>query len=156
MRIVLLFVGKTKEKFILNGIDYYLGKLKHYVKTETRIIKPEPIKESSNSALIISQESEKIFKTVKNDGPLILLDREGKQFSSEEFSKLVHKYQKEGNRNIFFAIGGPLGVSEQLKKQAHLVISLSRLTFTHEMARLILLEQLYRAFTILRGEKYHK
>ena len=156
MKIVFLFVGKTRERFIVEGINYYLEKLKHYVKTEIKIIKPESIKESANTSLIIAKESEKIRKAVKREGPLILLDREGKEFDSERFSEFVQKLQKEGHQKVFYAIGGPLGVSNELKKQAHHVLSLSRMTFTHEMARLILLEQMYRAYTILRGEKYHK
>ncbi len=156
MKIVLLFVGKTRETFIEVGIKYYLEKLGHYVNTETRIIKPEPIKESSNSSLVISKESEKIIKSVKGKGTFILLDRLGKQYDSVGFSRFVGRLQADGNQSVYFAIGGPLGVSEELKKRAHHVISLSRMTFTHEMARLILLEQLYRAFTIMRGEKYHK
>ncbi len=156
MKIVFLFIGKTKEKFIANGIDYYTRKLGYYIKNETRILKAEPIRESSNTPQIISRESERILKATKNEGPLILLDREGKELSSEEFSAFIQKLQNEGHGKVFFAIGGPLGVSRELKKRAYFVLSISRMTFTHEMARLIIAEQLYRACTIIRGEKYHK
>ncbi len=156
MELILLFVGKTREKFLANGIDYYLGKLNHYVKARTKIIKPEPIKETSNPSVVVARESERIIKAIKNDGLLVVLDREGEETDSVGLARLVLKLQRGGHRRIFFVIGGPLGVSGELKKRAHHVLSLSKLTFTHEMARLILLEQLYRAFTIIRGEKYHK
>ncbi len=156
MKIIFLFVGKTKERFLASGIEYYLEKLGHYVKTETRIIKPEPVRETSGADLIISRESERILKAIKNEGFLVVLDRGGKETDSEGLASFVSRLRNEGHKNVFFAVGGPLGVSEEIKRRADHVLSLSKMTFTHEMTRLILLEQLYRAFTILRGEKYHK
>ncbi len=156
MKIHLIFVGKTREKFLSEGIDYYLKKINHYVKTEVSLAKPVPVRASDNSRRIVETESKRIINSFKGKGPLILLDREGARLDSVGFSNFLKELLEEGHANIFFAIGGPLGVSRELKQKADYTLSLSDMTFTHEMSRLILTEQIYRALTILRGEKYHK
>ena len=151
-----LFPGKTKETYCVKGIDEFLKRLKHFVKVDIRIIKEKKclssIPESKEH-----QESCKAFLThIRKSSFVVMMDSRGKQKSSEELSQLVTKWENEGINHITFIVGGPLGFTEEVLKQANLIISLSKLTFPHDLARLILLEQLYRAFTIKSGTGYHK
>jgi len=136
--------GKTKSDFINAGINEYIKFLKSYAKIELIQIKQG----TGNRENIINEESDRILEKIKED--ITLLDIQGKNLSSEEFSQFINKENK-----LNFVIGGHLGVSDKLKQKAKYRISLSKMTFTHEMSRLILLEQIYRAFAILKGKKYH-
>lgn len=140
----LIYPGRTKEEFIKEGISKYLKLLKPYVRIEIVELKPG----TGSKQQAIEQESKAILKAAKR--PFYLLDREGREFSSEEFAAFIKDVPE-----IDFVIGGAFGVSEELKGAASLRVSLSRLTFTHELSRLILLEQLYRAMTIIVGKRYH-
>ena len=139
-----IYPGKTKEGFIRSGIDKYLRLLKPYARMELIEVKAG----TGTPSLVIKEESERLLRAV--EPPFYLLDRDGKELSSEEFAEVL-----SGLSRIDFVIGGAFGVSDELKASASLRLSLSRLTFTHELSRLILLEQLYRAMTIIEGRKYH-
>ena len=155
MRIKLLAIGKTDDKSLQILIQTYEQRLKHYVKFELFVI-PD-IKNSKN----ISQgqqkekEGELILKELQATDQLILLDEKGKEFRSIEFSKFLQKKMNSGIKQLVFVIGGPYGFSDKLYQKATGKVSLSKMTFSHQMIRLFVVEQIYRAFTILRNEPYH-
>jgi len=148
MKLELVFVGKTSERFLAEGIDLYLKKLQHYLPTEILIIPPAKI----NAPSI---ESENILKRITPKDLVVLLDETGKQFSSVDLSKQMQKWMNQSLKKIVFITGGAYGVDEAIKRRADFIWSFSKLTFTHQMIRLMLVEQLYRAMTIIRGESYH-
>lgn len=139
-----IYPGKTREGFIREGMEKYMRFLRPYARIE--LVELKEAKGSPED--IIERESRAILASVR--GRFILLDREGKAISSEEFAGLLKDMAQ-----VEFVIGGAYGVSEELKKEALFRLSLSRLTFTHELSRLLLLEQLYRAMTIIHGKRYH-
>jgi 23S rRNA (pseudouridine1915-N3)-methyltransferase len=141
MNIRIIAIGKVKEKFTREWIQEFLKRL--------RKIEIIEIKESNRN-----KESEQIIPKLKKEHYTILLDIQGKRVTSEDFAKLLHKKLLE--KNVTFIIGGPEGVTTQLKETVNLRLSLSELTFTHQIARLLLLEQIYRAEQIRKGTKYHK
>ncbi|MCX8031434.1 MAG: 23S rRNA (pseudouridine(1915)-N(3))-methyltransferase RlmH [Thermodesulfovibrionales bacterium] len=144
MKIKVLWIGKTKEKFISEGISHYLKLLKKHLNLQ--IVEIKECKSKSKEE-IIQKESKLILSQTSW---YILLDEKGFLMSSEEFANFLSRYEQ-----VDFVIGGPFGVSEEVKKKAKFNLSLSKMTFTHEMARLILLEQLFRASTIIKGVSYH-
>ncbi|MCX7793690.1 MAG: 23S rRNA (pseudouridine(1915)-N(3))-methyltransferase RlmH [Thermodesulfovibrionales bacterium] len=144
MHIRVIYPGRTKEGFIKDGISKYIKLLRPYVRIETIELKSAGgLKEQ-----IITLESRALLKTARH--PFCLLDREGIELTSEEFAQFL-----KDRPVIDFLIGGAFGVSEELKRSAPFKLSLSRFTFTHELSRLILFEQLYRAMTIIKGREYH-
>lgn len=155
MTIKLLAIGKTDSQELQVLIASYENRLKHYVKFELEIV-PD-IKNSKN--LSESQQKEKegkqILKKITATDVLVLLDEKGKQSSSVDFSKFLQKKMNSGIKQLVFVIGGPYGFSEEVYQKAQGKISLSAMTFSHQMVRLFFVEQLYRAFTILRNEPYH-
>lgn len=155
MRFELLFLGKTKESYLAAGISDYLERLNRYTATEIRILKEGKAKKNEPENLLVERESDILLKNVQGSY-LVCLDRTGKQLDSLELADQVEKWEMQGQKKVTFIIGGPLGLSQTILARADLVLSLSRLTLTHEMSRLFLLEQLYRAGTIRAGEKYHK
>ena len=155
MKIELPFLGKTKERYIQEGINDYHSRLSHYVSVEIKPIKLKMAKSRDNDSLKNS-ESLLIDQNVSTGTYRIALDSSGKAISSEELSTLLVKLEGRGVKRVSFIIGGPLGLAEEQINKADVVISLSRMTFTHDMVRMVLLEQLYRAYTIKAGEKYHK
>jgi 23S rRNA (pseudouridine1915-N3)-methyltransferase len=154
MKIELWVVGKTAFKYLDEGIAVYEKRLKHYVNFDLVVlpdIKNPPL---SIEALKI-KEGELILAKLTKDDVLILLDEKGKQFTSVEFSKFIEQQQVNAVKRIVFQIGGAYGFSEAVYTRANREISLSKMTFSHQMIRLFFVEQLYRAFTIVKGEKYH-
>ena len=155
MKITLLAIGKTDKKYFAQGIEEYSKRLKHYIKYESVII-PD-IKNVKN----ITQEEQKktegeqIFKKIKEADFVVLLDENGDSYTSVKFSKYIEKQMLKSLKNLVFVIGGPYGFSEEVYKRANSKISLSSMTFSHQMVRLVFVEQLYRAFTIIRNEPYH-
>lgn len=155
MRVTLLTVGKTTDRYLLEGIEKYLHRLKHYVPFKIHEI-PE-LKNTKN----LSQEQQKsaeaalVLKQVSNTDYLILLDERGKELSSVQFSNLLNKRMVAGTQHMIFVIGGPYGFDTTLYTRSNDQLSLSKMTFSHQMVRLFFVEQLYRAFTILKGEPYH-
>ena len=154
MRIELVFLGKTKEKYLAAGIEDFVKRLSRYTRLEIKIIKDKQQKKLSENQ---AKENEGCsLLAAVNSSLLVCLDRTGKQIDSEGLAGRIRQWEMQGRKSVCFLIGGPLGFSPAVLQQADLVLSLSRLTFTHEMTRLLLLEQLYRAYTINAGEKYHK
>jgi 23S rRNA (pseudouridine1915-N3)-methyltransferase len=155
LRFELLFLGKTKETYLAAGISDYLERLNRYTATEIRILKEGRVKKNEPENLQIKRESDILLQNVQGSY-LVCLDRTGKQLDSLELADQIEKWEMQGQKKVTFIIGGPLGLSQAILARADLVLSLSRLTLTHEMSRLFLLEQLYRVCTIRAGEKYHK
>ncbi len=155
MRIVLLVVGKTTNTYLHTLILDYQNRLKHYVSFDIQVI-PE-LKNTKHVSVEMQKEKEgeMLLKQLEDANEIILLDEKGKQFSSVEFSQQIDKAQVSGKKKIVFVIGGPYGFSEPVYQKATQKISLSKMTFSHQMIRLIFVEQLYRAFTILNNEPYH-
>ena len=155
MKIKLIAIGKTDDKNLIQLIDNYQNRLKHYVKFELEII-PD-IKNAKN--LSESQQKEKegelILAKLQNTDQLVLLDDKGKHFTSIEFSQYLQKKMNSGIKQLVLVIGGPYGFSEAVYKKANGKLSLSKMTFSHQMIRLFIIEQVYRGFTILKNEPYH-
>ncbi|MEM7485950.1 MAG: 23S rRNA (pseudouridine(1915)-N(3))-methyltransferase RlmH [Bacteroidota bacterium] len=155
MQITLIAIGKTDSRELSNLITIYEERLKHYVKFELIII-PD-IKNSKNLSEVLQKqkEGELILKHCKPSDTLILMDEKGRQLSSVEFSTFLQKKMNSGIKNLVMVIGGPYGFSESVYKRCDTKMSLSKMTFSHQMVRLFIVEQIYRGFTILRNEPYH-
>lgn len=155
MKISLIAVGKTEDKYLIEGIEKYLNRLKHYIGFSLNII-PE-LKNTKNltEAQQKGKEAELILKQLNNSDVLVLLDEKGKKYTSVQFSQYINKQMIGSVQNLVFVIGGPYGFDESIYKRANYSVSLSEMTFSHQMVRLFFVEQLYRAFTILKNEPYH-
>ena len=155
MKIALLTVGKTDRDWVKQGLDIYVSRLKHYISFSINEI-PELKNVSAMSRdQIKTKEGELILKNIKNTDDVILLDEHGKEYSSTEFASLLQNKINYEGKDIVFVIGGAYGFSDAVYKRANSKISLSRMTFSHQMVRAIFAEQIYRAFTIMKGEPYH-
>ena len=154
MQIILLAVGKTTDKWIQTGLVEYEKRLKHYAKFSLQII-PDIKGGKRGGEEVKKLEGESILKQLGAGDILILLDEAGKQYGSEAFSNQLQKWMNASPKRLVFLIGGAFGFSDEVKAKADFMMSLSKMTFTHQMVRPFFTEQLYRAFTILRGEKYH-
>ena len=155
MKIVLFVVGKTKEKYLLEGIYQYQRRIMNYINFEIcEIPNIKNTKNISNSDLM-KKEGDLILKKIQNSDYLILLDEKEKMFSSSSFAKKIQSWMLSGKKTIVFVIGGAYGFSQDVYNRANEKISLSRLTFSHQMVRLFFVEQLYRGYTILNNEPYH-
>lgn len=155
MRITLLTVGKTDKDWVRQGLDIYTSRLKHYIPFSIVEI-PELKNVSSMSREQIKvREGELILKNIKPGDDMILLDERGRTYSSLEFAKLLQDKISYAGKDIVFVIGGAYGFSQAVYDRAGSKMSLSRMTFSHQMVRAIFAEQIYRAFTIMRGEPYH-
>ena len=158
MKFTFLTIGKIKEKWMRQGIDEYLKRLSPIAKVEVLSPDEEKMPENPSPALkekVMEKEGEKLLKYLKDEDFLILLDLKGKPVTSEELAHIVRQKMVSGTSHFFFMIGGPYGNGENIRKRANLKISISAMTFTHQMARLILAEQVYRAMKIIRHEPYH-
>ncbi len=155
MKFELLFLGKTKDNYLSQGISEYTSRLQHYTSVSVHVLKCKK-KAKAKKTLLQEQEGRLLLDNVPKGAFKVALDSGGKQCSSEELALLIGRWQQRGIKQVDFLIGGPLGLSSQVLGDADEILSLSKMTFTHDMVRLFLLEQLYRAFTILAGEKYHK
>lgn len=155
MKIVLILVGKTDKDYFVKAIDEYVKRVSRYCKFEIKIV-PELRNTKSMSADVqMQKEAELILPLILNVQEVILLDEHGQEFSSVEFSKFIEKRMVLGQRDLAFVVGGPYGFAEKIKDVANSKISLSKLTYSHQLVRLVFMEQLYRAFTIIKGEPYH-
>ena len=155
MQIKLLAIGKTDNKAIQTLIDDYSSRLGHYIRFELEVIPDLKQSKSLSESLQKEKEGELILKKVGSSDELILLDERGKTFSSLEFSDFLQKKMNSGLKQLVFVIGGPYGFSEAVYARANGKISFSKMTFSHQMIRPFVVEQLYRAMTILRNEPYH-
>ncbi len=154
MKMKLIAIGKTDEAFLVEGIEKYLKRLKHYVSFEIMVLNDVKTGKKLNIELQKEQEGRAILEKVQSNETLILLDENGKEFTSVGFANFLQKKLNAGN-NLVFVIGGPFGFSTEVYQRADAQLALSKLTFSHQMVRLFFVEQLYRAFTIIKGEKYH-
>lgn len=158
MKFTFLTIGKIKEKWMRQGIDEYLKRLSPIAKVEILSPDEEKMPENPSPALkekVMEKEGERLLKYLKDEDFLILLDLKGKPVTSEGLADILRKKMVSGTSHFFFMIGGPYGNGENIRKRANLKISISAMTFTHQMARLILAEQVYRAMKIIRHEPYH-
>ena len=155
MRIKLLTIGKTDNGELQKLIDVYLKRLKHYVKFEL-VVLPD-IKNTKNLSASdqMEKEAELILKNISSTDTVFLLDENGKEYTSVGFANQLQKHMNSGIKEWVLVIGGPYGFSDSIKQKANGQISLSKMTFSHQMVRLFIVEQIYRAFTILRNEPYH-
>ena len=158
MKITIVCAGKIKEKYLSAGIAEFMKRLKPFAQVEIREIHEEKMPDSPSDAekeQVLTREGEKLLKLVPEGSYLFVLDVFGKEKSSEELAASIDKLGLSGRSNITFLIGGAFGLSSEVRKAADELLSFSRMTFTHQMVRLLLVEQIYRAFKINRGDKYH-
>jgi 23S rRNA (pseudouridine1915-N3)-methyltransferase len=153
MKIVILAIGKTNEKYLTDGMHIYFNRLKHYCQIEYDELKD--VKPGQSIIETTKSEANAFLSKFKKDDFVILLDEKGAEFDSVQFAGYIQKLQISSFKNVIFLVGGAFGCHETLKKRANFTLSLSKMTFSHQMVRLFLMEQLYRAFTILKNEKYH-
>jgi len=156
VRLLLVFVGRTGLEELDVAIHRYVKRLQHYVPIEIHLIREEKISKSVPERLVQERESDRILDVVRDRGVLLVWDRLGRELNSEDLAAILQGLQNQGVGHVWVIVGGALGVSERLLTRANQVLALSRLTFPHDIARLLVVEQLYRAFTITRGEPYHK
>ena len=155
MQIRLIAVGKTDHAAIQTLLEEYVKRLGFYIKFEMEIIPDLKNSKNLSETAQKEKEGELILKKVQTSDELVLLDEQGKQYSSVDFSDYLQKKMNAGLKQLIFVIGGPYGFSEEVYQRANGKISLSKMTFSHQMVRVFFVEQLYRAFTILRNEPYH-
>ncbi len=155
MKIFMLCVGKTKQKFVSEGVELFRNRLQHY--TSFEILETKDIKNGSklNNIKLKEEEGNKLLSFINPSDYVVLLDEKGKGFTSIEFASFIEKIQLRGVYKLFFVVGGAYGFSDAMYKRADVKIQLSKMTFSHQIIRCIFSEQLYRALTIIKGEKYH-
>lgn len=156
MKIKIIALGKIKEKYLKSGIDEFLKRLTPYASVSVVELNPIEIKDENLKDKILLDEGEKILSNIKPLDFVITLEIEGQQFSSEDFAQKIKDLINNGTQEIVFVIGSSCGIGKNVSTRANLKMSMSKMTFLHEFARLILIEQIYRAFKINKGEKYHK
>jgi len=155
MKITLIHVGGTVDNYLKSGVDEYVKRLSHY--TKFSILEISDLKNASKMSreVLKKKEGKEILKKLSSDDFVVLLDEKGKLYSSEDFSVFIQGKMTQSVRSLVFIIGGAFGFSEEVYSRANSKLSLSKMTFSHRMIRLLFTEQLYRAFTILRNEPYH-
>ena len=159
MKITIIAVGKIREKFYADAVAEYVKRLSRYCRLE--IIQTEDEKTPDKASLsadeaVRRREAERILKHIKEDAYTVVLDIRGRMYDSVEFAECIDRLATAGNSHIQFIIGGSLGLHEEISKTADLQVSFSTMTFPHQLMRVILLEQIYRAYRIINGEPYHK
>jgi 23S rRNA (pseudouridine1915-N3)-methyltransferase len=155
MKITLILNGKTEDKYLVDGCSIFEKRLKHYIKLDQIVIPALKNAKNLNAQQFKAKEADLIMKHINNDDFVVLLDEKGAEYTSEKFANYLQKHMNAGLRNLVFIVGGPYGFDEQIYKRSNFKVSLSQMTFSHQMIRLFFLEQVYRAFTILRNEPYH-
>ncbi len=155
VKVLLVMIGKTDEKCLEACMEKYSKRLPHYIPFEMKVL-PDP---KNRRSLSVEQqkaaEADLIRAVMQAGDELVLLDENGKRFSSRAFAEWIEKKTVAGSRRLVFVIGGPYGFDDSLKSNTHQLVSLSEMTFSHQLVRLIFLEQLYRAMSIIKGEPYH-
>ena len=152
MKIRILTIGKLKEKYLVNGINEYVKRLNAYCKVEMVEVPDEPIPDNASE----DKEADKIVAKIKDDEYVIVLDLHGKEIDSVAFSKHIEECMIRGKSTITFVIGGSLGLGKSLLQRANYRLCFSKMTFPHQLMKLILVEQVYRAFKIMNNQTYHK
>ena len=153
MRLRVIWTGKTRDAHLKALVDEYLKRLSHFVRCEISELRESGGAEKDKG---IDKDSKRISDGLREGAINVLLDAEGVEWTSPQLAREIQRWQDSGTREVAFIIGGPNGVSAELSKRANKRLSLSRLTLTHEMSRVVLLEQLYRAYTIINGLPYQK
>ena len=159
MKITILTVGKVKEKFYRDAIIEFSKRLSRYCKLEIIEVADEKTQEEASETeirIVKEKEGERLLKNIKDDAYVVCLCIDGKQLDSEELSDKIEKLGVQGTSHIYFVIGGSLGLADDVVKRADFKLSFSRMTFPHQLMRVILLEQIYRAYRIMNNEPYHK
>ena len=156
MKIKIIALGKIKEKFLKDGIDEFLKRLTPYTSIEILELTPVEIKDENLTPKALEQEAEKILANIKPNSYVITLEITGKQLSSEDFAQKINEITISGISELVFVIGSSCGIANSVSQRANFKLSFSKMTFLHQFARLILVEQIYRAFKILKNETYHK
>lgn len=159
MKIKIITVGKLKEKYLKDGIAEYMKRLSRFAKIDTVELVDEKTPDKASSAendAILKKEAERILAKISEREYVIALAIEGRQFASEDFSQLIATTMVQGYSDITFVIGGSLGLHEAVKKRANILMSFGLFTLPHQLMRLVLVEQIYRAFMIQQGSPYHK
>ena len=156
MKIKIIALGKINEKFLYDGINEFLKRLTPYASVEIQEIMPIEVKDNNLINKILDEEAEKILSYIKKDSYVITLEILGKQLSSEEFAQRICNITILGLSELIFVIGSSHGLSKKVSDRANFNFSISQMTFLHQFARLILVEQIYRAFKIIKNETYHK
>jgi 23S rRNA (pseudouridine1915-N3)-methyltransferase len=154
MKHQLLFLGKIKDRFIEDGVLEYTSRLQHYTSFSITVLKEKGRGRGKN--ISVAEQGEQLLQAVPPGATKVVLDSRGKQFTSEALSQKINQWEMQGIKQVCYLIGGPDGHAPEVIAAADLLVSLSKMTFTHDMARLLLVEQLYRAYTIKAGEQYHK
>jgi len=156
MKIRLIYIGKSKKNFFLDEEKVYISRIKKYCNLEVKCISPIKGMSSLSGRELKDKEAELFVKEIKGDAIVILMDEKGRHYDSHEFAKMIeNKLATAGQKDLCFLIGGASGFSERLKETFPHLIALSKLTMAHHLARIVLLEQVYRAFSILNNEPYH-
>ncbi len=156
MKIKIIALGKIKEKFLKDGIEEFLKRLRPYTSVEIVELQPIEIKDENLTSKVLDEEAERILANIKQDSYVITLEILGKQLSSEEFASKIEEITNSGMAELVFVIGSSCGISSKVSQRANFKLSISKMTFLHQFARLLLVEQIYRAFKILKNETYHK
>lgn len=159
MKISLITVGKIKEKYLKDAIAEYSKRLSKYCKLEIIEVADEKTPDNASEALeeiIRTREAERILKYVKKDAYIVTLEIQGKELSSEEFAEKIERLGIQGTSHVIFIIGGSIGLGKEVLQKSDFALSFSRMTFPHQLMRVILLEQIYRSYRIVSGEPYHK
>ena len=155
MKVEFWVIGKTNETYLQRGMDNYSKRLTHYLKFVIEVIPDVKNPKNLSREQLKLKEGASILKKLKSEDYLVLLDEKGKEYTSIQFSKRLEKFQISGKKRVIFLVGGAFGFSPEIYQRANEKLSVSQMTFSHQMIRLFFLEQLYRAMTILRGEPYH-
>ncbi len=155
MKIVLVCLGTTNNHYLREGIADYIKRLKHYINFEIKEIIVSKNKKSLNKNIIINMESDLILSYLSQNDYVILLDEHGKGYNSKSFSKKIENFLLHAQKRLIFVVGGAFGFNDKLKTRANEMLSLSNMTFSHQIIRLFFLEQLYRSFTIINNHPYH-
>ena len=156
LKIKIIALGKIKEKFLKEGINEFLKRLTPYASVEVLEIPAIDVKDENLTERMLNEEGEKILSHLKPLDYVITLEIDGKLLSSEEFANKINLLTNDGVQEIVFIIGSSHGIGKNVKSRANFKLSFSKMTFLHQFARLILVEQIYRAFKIIKGETYHK
>lgn len=159
MKITLITVGKIKEKYLKDAIAEYSKRLSKYCKLDIVEVTDEKTPDNASEIVentIRAKEAERILKYVKEDAYIITLEIQGKQLTSEELAEKIEKLGTQGTSHIIFIIGGSIGLGEEVLKKSNYALSFSKMTFPHQLMRVILLEQIYRSYRIISGAPYHK
>lgn len=156
IKLKFIFVGKTKEPWIAEGIKHYEKMLSKFAELEFVTVKDEKVTGHSSGKIVLEREGERILKCLDKKNFSFVLDSKGKMLSTEELAESFKKKMNQGYNDFIFVTGSALGLSSEVINSANFRLSLSKMTFPHQLVRLILLEQVYRAFSIIGGRKYHK